>query len=66
MSWLSKNWKRVILGACGVVGAVATVVPAVVPIAAVCAVAAPAIAGSPDIISGLKSLIVALGPKQSK
>lgn len=63
MSWLSKNWKRVIIGACGVVGAVATFVPAVIPAAAICAVAAPAIAGSPDILSGLKNLVVALGPK---
>lgn len=64
MSWLGRNWKKAILATCGVVGAVATVVPAAIPIAAVCAVAAPAIAGSPDILSGLKALVVALGPKK--
>lgn len=66
MSWLSNHWKKLIIGGCGIVGAVATVVPAAVPVAAICALVVPAVAGAPTVVDAVKSLIVALGPKSTK
>ena len=66
MNWFVRNWKKLAVATCGVVGAVSTVVPALVPITLVCAVAIPAVTTAPDILTGLKNLITALGPPDKK
>lgn len=57
MNWLKRNWKKVLVAGCGVVGAVAQVVPALAPVVGVCAVVVPAVVTSPDVLAGLKKAL---------
>jgi hypothetical protein len=61
-SWILKNWKKVLVAGCGVVGAVATVVPALIPAAATCALVVPAVTGAPTVVDALKSVLGMVPP----
>ncbi len=63
MDWLSRNWKKVLVAGCGVVGAVATVVPALIPAAATCALVVPAVTGAPTVVDAVKAVLGLKVPK---
>ncbi len=58
MSWLKSHWRKLVVGACGIIGAGAQVTPVLLPAAAVCALVVPVIlAGG----SGLDAVRAAIG-----
>jgi hypothetical protein len=63
VNWIKKNWRRVVVSACGVVGAGALVVPALVPAAAVCAVVTPVLLGGGSALDALKSIVTGTAKK---